>query len=113
MIDVARFTIEELWRLNRARVVRLTDLPEYVAWRNMRQRCKSFHRVYYPYYRGRGITVAPEFEGFWTFLYHVGRKPSPWHSLDRINGNGDYEYFNVRWATSTGQAENRRPRRAA
>jgi hypothetical protein len=102
----------DLWRRYRAGTLRLRDTAEYHAWRNMRQRCRSMHPVYYRAYRGRGIVVAPEFENFWTFLFHVGRKPSQWHSLDRRDNDRDYEYFNLRWSTGSEQAGNRR-RRAA
>lgn len=42
------------------------------------------------------------------FLAHVGRRPSPKHSIDRIRVNGNYEPGNVKWATDTEQSRNRR-----
>jgi hypothetical protein len=41
-------------------------------------------------------------------LEHVGRRPSPSHSLDRIDNFGNYEPGNVRWATSQQQNQNKR-----
>jgi hypothetical protein len=102
-----RRDVDELWRRYRCGLVRLTDLCEHKAWRNMRYRCKSLYSSYYQYYRGRGIVVAPEFESFWTFLFHVCRKPTRYHSIDRIDNDRDYEYFNIRWATAERQAEDR------
>ncbi len=57
----------------------------------------------------RGITVCDEWrEDFNAFLAHIGRRPSPSHSLDRINNDGNYEPGNVRWATKREQGLNRR-----
>lgn len=62
-------------------------------------------------YYDRGIRVAPEWTGaggFNRFLAHIGPRPSPEHSLDRIENDGDYAPGNVRWATAKEQQRNRR-----
>jgi hypothetical protein len=46
-------------------------------------------------------------DSFEAFLSDVGWKPSPEHSLDRIDVNGNYEPGNVRWATRSEQAYNK------
>ncbi len=84
-----------------------TGTPEYAAWINMRRRCyyskdNAFHR-----YGGRGIRVHPAWrDSFDAFFEHVGPRPSPQHSLDRINNDGNYEPGNVRWATKRQQSQN-------
>jgi len=61
------------------------------------------------YYGARGIKVSDEWvHNFENFYQHVGPKPSPDHSLDRINNDGNYEPGNVRWATPAVQANNSR-----
>ena len=68
--------------------------------------------VAYLDYGGRGITICPEWAAsFEAFLEHVGPKPSPEHSLDRLDNNLGYLPGNVRWASWLAQANNRRPNR--
>lgn len=83
--------------------------PEQRAWIGMRQRCLNPNKREYPHYGGRGITVCKEWlSSFEAFFAHVGPRPSPKHSLDRIDVNGNYEPGNVRWATQKEQIENTR-----
>lgn len=83
--------------------------PEYNSWTNMKQRCLNPNSKAYKYYGGRGITIHPEWvNDFKAFYAYVGDKPSPSHSIDRINNDGNYEPGNVRWATKREQVSNRR-----
>ena len=84
-----------------------TRSPEWVAWTAMRDRCEN-SRGAYEYHAGRGIRVCERWQDYQNFLSDMGRKPSPAHSLDRVDPNGDYEPSNCRWATRTEQNRNRR-----
>lgn len=82
----------------------------YATWQGIKQRCFNTTHHTYLNYGARGITMAPQWkDDFEQFVKDVGEKPSPKHSLDRIDNDGNYEPGNVRWATATEQAANRRP----
>lgn len=82
--------------------------PEYRAWANMKDRCENPRHRRYLDWGGRGIRVCERWRAFANFLADMGRRPSADHSLDRINNDGNYEPGNVRWATSSEQAQNRK-----
>lgn len=86
---------------------------EYLSWAAMRQRCYVPTTRGYEYYGGRGITVCARWSNFAVFLSDMGEKPSPKHSIDRIDVDGNYEPSNCRWATSVEQQANKRSARMA
>lgn len=86
----------------------MSKLPEYRVWKSMMTRCFNPHTERFKNYGGRGITICAEWKSFPNFYRDMGRRPSPHHSIDRINNSGDYEPGNCRWATTVQQARNGR-----
>ena len=87
----------------------LYGTKEYNAWIEMKRRCLNPNATSYPWYGARGIKVCDK----WlndpvAFIEYIGKAPGREYSIDRINNNGDYEPGNVRWATKSQQAKNRR-----
>lgn len=83
-----------------------THPAEYRSWSGMRTRCTNQRFVDWRLYGGRGISVCERWNSFANFFADMGPKPSPKHSLDRINSDGNYEPSNCRWATAKEQANN-------
>lgn len=83
--------------------------PEWNAWCRIKQRCLNRRLSSYRYYGGRGISVASEFaKSFIAFYKEIGPRPSPDHSVDRIDNSKGYFPGNIRWATRSEQRRNRR-----
>lgn len=84
-----------------------TNTPEFRTWTSMKNRCLNPASDDYPRYGGRGIKMYAIWQhSFETFLEHVGRRPSPEHSIDRIDNERGYLPDNVRWATRKEQQRN-------
>jgi len=86
-----------------------TDSAEHKLWRSIKHRLRA-NEAY------ASVRMDPTWESdFTAFAAHIralGPKPTPSHSLDRIDPYGNYEPGNVRWADKTTQSENRRNNRA-
>lgn len=80
--------------------------PTYRSWLAMRNRCHNPNNEKYPAYGGAGISVCSRWrDSFENFLFDMGSRPGG-TTLDRIDGAGNYEPDNCRWATAKQQAEN-------
>jgi len=85
---------------------------EYHAWKDMKGRCFNPNHKDYPNWGGRGITVCDRWKNsFENFLADMKLKPTPKHSIDRIDNDGDYCPENCRWATNAEQQNNQRTNR--
>lgn len=88
----------------------------YRTWSDMIRRCHEPNSTAYEYYGGRGIVVCDEWKSsVEKFIQDVeeilGEKPSPSHTLDRIDTNLGYQPDNVRWASKSEQIMNSRKRK--
>ena len=83
--------------------------PEYHIWQGIKKRCTNRQANNWKDYGGRGIKVCKRwlrsFENFWK---DMGPRPSPQHTLGRLNNDGDYKKRNCAWQLAEAQANNTR-----
>lgn len=87
----------------------VSHTPEYRSWWAMVNRCTNPRSHNWSSYGGRGISVDQNWiDNPAQFVADMGPRPSPRHTLDRIDVDGDYTLSNCRWATPKEQGRNRR-----
>lgn len=103
--------VEESWLEGQRRPASKSHHPLYPTYMNMLRRCLNPKSHVYKRYGGRGIKVCDRWiDNFWNFVEDMGEKPSPNHSVGRIDGNGNYSPDNCEWQTSQQQGSERKSR---
>lgn len=80
--------------------------PEYRIFQGMWKRCTNPNSASFSQYKGR--TPPNEWKSFEKFLSDMGPRPSPAHSIDRVDNDLPYGPGNCRWATPKEQSRNSR-----
>ena len=76
--------------------------PEYLIWRNIRDRCLNPNTKLFAFYGARGITVCQRWQdSFAAFIEDIGWRPDPSLTVDRIDNDKGYEPNNRRQREDT------------
>ena len=99
--------------VERSRTHGLSAHPLYDIWAGIRSRILNESDDVYDRYGGRGLAMEPEWQDSPTEFIrwvedNLGERPSPSHSIDRMENDKGYLKSNIRWATSTQQGRNKR-----
>lgn len=82
---------------------------EYSIWKGMKTRCYNKNAQAYKNYGGRGIKVCNEWNNsFLQFFQDMGKRPTPKHTIERINNNMGYSPNNCKWIHKSKQNQNTR-----
>lgn len=81
---------------------------EYWVWAAMVQRCTNPKNSAYANYGGRGIAVCERWRSSAAFFADMGPRPSPQHTLERVNNSGGYGPDNCQWVSRSDNNRNKR-----
>lgn len=85
--------------------------PTLSTWRSMIERCFNKKSGSFIRYGKKGLKLCDRWLDFNNFLNDMGERPTPKHTIDRIDNAKGYEPNNCRWATKSEQAVNRKTTR--
>ena len=86
----------------------MTSSRLYTIWNGIKSRCYVKTSTPYKRYGAKGITMCDEWKNDFTSFYNwsIENGYADNLTLDRINGEGNYEPSNCRWVSYTEQANN-------
>ena len=86
----------------------MSRTPEYRVWAHMKERCEKTDKRHGKYYYDKGIKVCERWvDSFSNFFEDIGKRPSSFHTIDRIDSNRNYSPENCRWVTNDVQQSNK------
>ncbi len=99
------------WAKRHTKTHGMSKTKEYMTWQAMHARCKGYGENETKNYKDRGIAVCKKWASFENFYAHMGKRPSPKHTLERKNNNKGYSPENCVWAIRKQQQRNTRRNR--